>query len=156
MVFAPAVRVVRLMVGKWSDSNRIMPQQTSTLPLLIKPFKTNSRRLDDWIKEDRPSCVQMAAWWLLVDDHRSDLCRVSLTIAALLLAVHTTPLLVANLVRQGGSTSPPLLLLKGHSPVCWRRGLFGLSVNIDHLRLPCSLAPPPSPPKPPRCSFRYY
>ena len=31
MVFAPAVRVLGLMVGKWSDSNRIMPQQTSML-----------------------------------------------------------------------------------------------------------------------------
>ena len=43
--FAPAKRMVELMVGKWSDSNHIMLQKNSVLPLALsmKCFQTNSK-----------------------------------------------------------------------------------------------------------------
>ena len=58
MAFVPAVRVVGLMVGKWFDSNQIMPQQTSTTLPTDKTIPTKSARFEE---EDCPFMSQLCA-----------------------------------------------------------------------------------------------
>ena len=109
-------------------------------PNKFQVLDMNRRKIVLWC----PSCA-MAAWW------RSHL--ISDTISAESgwpsLLCYWQYNLLANLARQGWHFSSISfqhnlieMLLKCRSPVCWRRGFGGLSVNIDHLRLPRSLAPP--------------